>query len=146
MYKRTIFIIVLSFCFFNTQCDEDDIVIDNGIICDQDVMVDEDLYNNLDSNNFLFNNIEIIDDCLTIEFAASGCDGNTWEFGLVDSAAIAESLPEQRYLKFQLINEELCLAVFTKSVSFNLRPLQIEGSNEIILNIEGFEEGITYSY
>ncbi|GAA4893280.1 hypothetical protein GCM10023311_17220 [Flaviramulus aquimarinus] len=128
------------------QC-EDDINIDSpNQICDETILVDQDLYDSLTASDFTFINAKIIDDCLTIEIGASGCDGNTWGFNLVDSGAVAESSPEQRYLKFQLINEEDCLAYFERTMSFNLIPLQVNGSREIILHIEDLETLLYYKY
>lgn len=145
MIKKTFFLFSVMLCFLNMQCDEDDISIDLEL-CDQAVVIDENAYNNLESAHFTFFDTKIIDNCLSIEITSSGCSGDSWEFKLVDSGAVAESSPEQRYLKFQLINEELCDAVFNKTVSFDLTPIQISGSNEIILNIEGLESSLNYSY
>jgi hypothetical protein len=144
LIKKLLLLVVLAFCSINMQCDEDDAVYSGN--CDQVVIIDEDFYNSLSSENFTFIDAEIIDDCLSITIGASGCDGNSWNFNLIDSGAIAESSPEQRYLKFQLENNEDCLAVFERSVSFDLNPIQIEGSHEIILNIEGLEPTLNYKY
>ena len=59
---------------------------------------------------------------------------------------IAESFPPQRYLKLNLYNNEVCLAVFTKEESFDLTALRVEGTNEVLLNFEGFEESVLYTY
>lgn len=146
MIKKTFFAMIVILCFVNMQCEEEDMASSRDSVCDQTTLVNEAMYNNLVSANFMFVNAEIANDCLTIEISASGCDGNSWEFKLVDSGAIAESSPEQRYLKFQLINEEDCLAVFKRTVSFNLVPLQINGSHEIILHLEGLESSLNYKY
>lgn len=100
----------------------------------------------MESDSFSIENAEIIDDCLSLRIGASGCDGSSWHFDLVDSGAVVESFPEQRFLKLQLINNEACLAVIGRTVSFNLSSLQIEGSHEIILQIEGFGASIAYNY
>lgn len=143
-FKKIVFILLTAFCFMNTQCDEDDDYYFGN--CDDVVIVDEGLYNSLSSENFTFIDAEIIDDCLSITIGASGCNGNSWSFSLVASEAIAESFPEQRYLKFQLDNKEECLAVFERTITFDLTPIQIEGSQEIILNIEGLESSLNYKY
>ena len=132
--RKIFFAISVVLCFLNMKWAEDDA---NDFVetCDEITIVDKDLYADLDSANFTFVNAEITNDCLNIEIGASGCDGNTWRFSLVDSGDIAESSPEQRFLKFQLINEELCLAFFKRIVSFDLKPLRINGSNEVIFNI-----------
>lgn len=142
--KRLFFVLSFSLCFLNTTCDDDDLVITD---CDQTTVISENLYNSLESANFTIIDAYIIDDCLTIEIGASGCDGNTWEFNLVDSGAVAESLPEQRYLKFQLINTELCDAYFEKTIAFDVTPLRIDnGVDKVILHIEGLESSLSYSY
>ena len=144
---KTIFLVIpLALCFINMQCDDNDDINRSSGICDETTIINHDLYENLNSANFTFIEEEITNDCLHIEIGASGCDGNTWGFNLVDSGAVAESSPEQRYLKFQLINEELCLAFFERTVSFDLTPLQIDGSHEIILHIEGLESSLHYTY
>lgn len=144
MIKKVLFIMSVILCFMNMQCEGDDQP--TSEVCDETTIINEAIYNDLVSAYFTFVNAEIADNCLTIEISASGCDGNSWGFNLVDSGAVAESSPEQRYLKFQLINEEACLAVFNKTVSFDLTPLQISGSNEIILHLEGLEGSLNYTY
>ncbi len=142
--KKIVFLASIVLCFMNMQCDDDERP--SIFVCDQATIVDKEAYDNLDSAHFTFVNAEISDNCLTIEISASGCDGNSWEFNLMDSGAVAESSPEQRYLKFQLINNEACLAVFKRIVSFDLTPLQVDGSNEIILHLEGLESSLNYKY
>ena len=129
--------------FMNTQCDEDDI---QSSPCDQMVVIDDGFFNSAVSSEFMFQSAEIIENCLNVSISASGCDSSTWSMVLVDSGAVAESLPEQRFLKFVFTNNEVCLAVFSQERSFDISNLQVEGSNEIILNIEGFPESITYQY
>ncbi|TGV02497.1 hypothetical protein [Flavivirga rizhaonensis] len=146
MLKKILFVVSVMCCFLSIQCKDDDDIKPTIDICDQKTVINKNIYNNLVSADFNFVRTEITDNCLTIEISASGCDGNSWEFNLVDSGAVAESSPEQRYLKFQLINEEACLAIFKKTVSFDLTSLQINGSNEIILRLEGLEPSLRYKY
>ena len=145
LFKKMSLAIGIMFCSMNVLCEKesDDT---NDIFCDETTIISEALFNDLDSASFTFIDAEIINNCLNIEIEASGCDANTWVFQLVDSGAIAESLPEQRFLKCQLINEEACLASFQRITSFDLTPIQIEGSHELVLNIEGLESSLTYKY
>jgi hypothetical protein len=46
----------------------------------------------------------------------------------------------------ELINDEACLAFFQKTVSFDLTPFQIDGQSDLPLNINGWNEQITYEY
>tara|TARA_B100000809_G_C15073310_1_gene506898 strand:+ start:472 stop:912 length:441 start_codon:yes stop_codon:yes gene_type:complete len=141
-------IITMCFCFalllMNTQCDEDDQ--NNLAPCDQSVVVDSGFYDSAASNIYELNSAEVIDNCLIVNISASGCDGDSWSMVVVDSGNIAESSPEQRYLRFVLTNDEVCLAYVSQERSFDLRPIQVDGSNEIILNIEDFSESLTYTY
>lgn len=144
LIKKVVLFFSISLCLLNMQCD-DDIIVDD-FPCEFSTVVNESEYANLVSDEFTFVEANIDLDCLFIKISASGCDGNSWQFNLVDSGAVAESSPEQRFLKFALENNELCLAVFERTVSFDLKPLQIENSNEIILNIEGLESSLNYKY
>lgn len=109
------------------------------------VIIDENIYENVNAHPFFWVNASIDDDCLDIEISAAGCDGSTWQAALIDSGAIAESLPEQRYLKFRFINEELCTAQFTQIFHFDLVPLRTS-NDEVLLNLDGWEEALLYSY
>ena len=139
---------IACICFplllMNTQCDEDDDMQVSD--CGQAVIIDVAFFESAVSGDYELVNVDINDDCLTIEVSASGCGGETWSMVLVDSGAIAESLPVERYLKFVFTNEETCLAVFNQSRVFNLTTLRLDGTNEVILNIEGFPDVINYMY
>ena len=57
-----------------------------------------------------------------------------------------ESFPVQRNITLILVNQEACLAIFTKKVSFDLTDLQVEGEDEITFNLEDYEDSISYTY
>ncbi len=65
---------------------------------------------------------------------------------LISSTSILESFPVQRLVKVELDNEDACLAVFQKTVSFDLAPFQVDGQNQVILNNDGWDQPITYQY
>ncbi len=112
--------------------------------CDEDVILSEARYENDSSDSFSITNMRISGDCLFITISSGGCDGSTWEVNLIDSEAIAESYPCQRFLKLTLKNEEECDAVPSREISFNIEDLQLDDYNTVILNISG--ESITYEY
>ena len=118
--------------------------IDNNL-CNQAILIDSNAYSNTTSNNFFINSIEIIDNCLIINYGASGCDGNSWQEKLIDSELILESSPPQRNLAFSLENFELCTAYFTKEVSFDISSLQV-GGQSVFLNIENGENDFKVLY
>ncbi|WP_439152846.1 hypothetical protein [Winogradskyella sp.] len=143
--KQFFKVLFCALLVLNMQCDEDD-VIPLSDICDELIVTSNTEYENLESDFYSLDSAEIIDDCLVIAVSASGCDGNSWLFTLVDSGDIAESMPPQRNLKFGLTNNEACLAVFSREMSFDLRSLQIEGVDSVILNIEDFSTPLEYNY
>ena len=148
--KMLLWCITILFCFTNTQCDEDDLIINDDLshilVCSESVIVNDAIYNEDDSDAFVIESAFIEDDCITIVVSASGCDSNSWDFDLIASTEVAESNPIQRFLKLKFINTEACLAYFTKEFSFNLTSVQIDNENQIRLNLQNYEGEIVYSY
>lgn len=142
--KICIAFLCFPFLLMNTQCDDDDDIQNDN--CGQSVIIDNTFFESAVSGDYMLVGFDLNDDCLTIEVSASGCDGESWSMVLVDSGIVAESSPEQRNLKFVFTNEEACLAVFNQNRSFDISALQVDGSNEVILNIEGFPDVINYMY
>jgi hypothetical protein len=112
--------------------------------CDQDVIVSATEYENAPNDSFSIDDMQIEDNCLKIKFCASGCNGSTWIVKLIDSGVIAESNPCQRILRLSLDNKELCDALITRELSFNIEDLQIHGDNRVQLNVSG--HWILYEY
>ena len=63
---------------------------------------------------------------------------------MIDLGVVAESYPCQRTLRLSLDNKEICLAVPTKEIFFNIEDLQIYGDDKVILHVSG--EDIIYEY
>ncbi|MEY8848116.1 hypothetical protein AB9K26_04840 [Psychroserpens sp. XS_ASV72] len=141
--RNLMFLVCMPLLLMNTQCDDDDMQVSN---CGQPAVIDSAFFDNAVSAEFNLVDFDLNDDCLTVEIGASGCDGSTWSLVLVDSGAVAESSPEQRFLKLVFTNDESCLAVFTQTRVFNLSNLRVEGSNQIVLHIEGLPESLDYMY
>lgn len=142
---KTLFVCMCcTLLLMNTQCDEDDDFQVSS--CGQPVIIDDAFFETAESSDYVLVDSSITNDCLTVEISASGCDGESWSMVLVDSGNVAESSPEQRYLKFVFTNNEACLAVFSQVREFNLSTLRVDGSTEVVLNIEGFPEPLLYSY
>ncbi len=112
----------------------------------QEVYINNRAFDQVSSADFNISAISIVGNTLTVEYSASGCDGNTWELRLIDRETIAESLPPQRTMKFVLYNPELCQTVITAEKSFDISSLQVDNGKSVLLNIEGFDEIIEYLY
>ncbi len=135
--------------FLIISCDKND---DNPVECsesgncDKCILINNDLYNLTNTDNYTIQNITVNQDCLEIEFGSSGCDGNSWEIDLVDLGAISETAVPQRDLKLRLINIEECEAFITRTISFNLEPLQLVNNEAINLKIADYNSLIRYEY
>jgi|AntDeeMinimDraft_4_1070355.scaffolds.fasta_scaffold10471_2 hypothetical protein len=147
MSLKQLFPLIIILCGF-TACDQSD---DPGDIqktindCDFETIVDANEYENINSDDFELSNIAIQDNCLSLEITASGCDGDSWEIRLIDSQAILESNPEQRNLKIDFTNQEDCRSTVSRTFSFDLNTVQINGNN-VKLNIVNADKSILYDY
>ena len=140
--KKSIFQLVMLFaCFQLLSCAEDDML----PLADSNVLIDRDAYTSATTDDLLINSLEIKGDFLTINFSASGCDGNSWEVRLIDSGALMYSNPPQRNLILSLKNEEGCEAYITKEVMFDISGLKVNG-DKVWLNITNSDKEILYTY
>ena len=146
-FFRPIILLLIFFLSLNTQCNEDDEPMVYNPDCNaENLIIDVIEYENAQSDFYTITGVSFDEDCLMVSFSASGCSGETWELELIDSEAVLESLPPQRNLKLVLTNSEACLAVFEQTKTFDLRNLRLEGVDEIILNVEGLPEPLSYNY
>ena len=132
---------MLFTCFQLLSCSEDDML----PFADSNVLIDRNAYTSATTDDLLINSLEIKGDFLTINFSASGCDGNSWEVKLIDSGALMYSNPPQRNLILSLKNEEGCEAYITKEVVFDISKLKVIG-DRVWLNITNSDHGVLYAY
>ena len=107
---------------------------DGPINMDQEVIISQSLYNQTNTDSYTM--------ILTIQ--SSGCDGSDWVIKLIDSGAIAESYPVQRFGKIALENEELCDAIVSREYSIDISSLRVE--DQLYLNLEGWEGQLHYKF
>jgi hypothetical protein len=145
---KKIFVLTALFGVLFASCSkDDDDNLPNEIICDSiaEILAEED-FNGINTTNYVVSNVQLNGDCLEVTIGSSGCDPEPWEMNLYSVNAFYNIFPLERYVKIELINNQECLAVFDKTVSFDLTPFQLEGQNELPLNIEGWDEQIIYEY
>jgi hypothetical protein len=140
--KKITFIISISILLFGCPGPDDDF---NIIPCDKPTIISAEEFNNAPNDEVQINSLEILENCLTVNFSASGCDGNTWIVELYDADEVLETEPLQRRLRFSLQNNELCEAYITKEISFNIINLQVN-ANQVLLNITNSDDQILYEY
>ena len=140
---------------FNYEFDGKRLILSNGLYifdlelvgpggCDKNVIVSATEFENAPNDHVSIIDMKIEGNCLKIKFSASGCDGNSWIVKLVAMGNRDKLNPIQTTLRLSLDNKELCDAVITKEMSFNIEDLQIIGDNRLILNISG--KSILYEY
>jgi hypothetical protein len=141
--KHLVVLFVLTPILWAMQCNK--VAVEPNPSCPVQVIISEDRFRNAPSDELTIKKAEIISDCLIIEFTAGGCDGSNWELNLYDANAIKESYPVQRDLRLSLKNTENCKALISQSVSFDLRPLQLE-YDKILLNLTNSGDQLLYEY
>ena len=145
---KKIFTLLVLFGMLFISCSDDDNNTGNVSQCDlTSQIIENEVFQDIETYNYQINNVVLNQNCLEITLTSSGCDGNTWEMNLYSTDNFYDPIyPLQRAVKLELINNEICLAIIQKTISFDLTPLQIEEQNEVPLNIEGWEEQIIYQY
>ena len=123
----------------------DNSTIENNCDFTSEIILEED-FNAINTSNYGIIEVELNGDCLGITFGSSGCGTDLWEENLYSTDTFYNVFPLQRDVKMELINDETCLAFFQKTVSFDLTPFQIDGQSDLPLNINGWNEQITYGY
>ncbi len=136
-------------CLFISCDSDDDNNNDTNLVtydCDQEVVISNEQFQNATTSDVGFVDYSFVDGCLELSYSSSGCDGSTWTVELIDSGNVMESAPPQRNIRMVLDNQEACLAVIGKETSFDISSLRVEGSDEVILHLENFDEDILYEY
>lgn len=138
--------VIIGTLFTSCSSDDDNNPV-NAIICDSAAeIITEEKFNGLTTSAYKVTDIQLNGDCLEVTLSASGCDPEAWEMNLYSTDAFYTVYPLQRAVKIELVNHQLCLAVFQKTVSFDLTPFQIDVQNELPLNIEQWDQQILYEY
>ena len=115
-------------------------------LCDELTIVSQSEFDNAPNDFVTIVSTQLIGDCLTIEYASSGCDGESWVVLLIDSGQVAESFPVQKTLRLSLDNKEVCDANIGQTKTFDLTPIQVNNENQILINLNGFDSKILYEY
>ena len=111
--KKLLILLVITIFMFNGCTDEETCDCVPPPECDKAVIVDGNKYDNAPDDDLNITDAKIVNDCLTITFGSSGCDGSSWQLALYDAGVIMESYPPQRNIRLSLKNEELCDAYFS---------------------------------
>ena len=125
---------------------EDDSGSINLLDCNINTTVSSLAYQNSTSDPVAISFHAITENCLALDYTASGCDGSFWEVELIASEDILEANQPKRNLKFILTNQEVCTAVIQQEITFDITNLQVANNNSVLLSIDGITEPILYEY
>lgn len=137
------FFLILTILFLSCKKNDDDT---SGSDCDQATIISAEQFENGPNAPLTIIEMSIEEDCLRVKFSASGCSGESWVIELIDKGVVLEASPPIRLLRVSLLNNEACLAVFTRELTFDLTQLQLPETNEIFLNIANSDAQILYMY
>lgn len=134
-------LLILPSLLFLISCSEED----PTFTCDELAIISDSDLDTAPRDAVVIQSLEIEEHCLKIRFSASGCDGDSWQVRLVGSELVMESLPPQRSMLLSLDNDELCEAVITREMTFDITPTQAD-SHSIWLNFIDTDHRILYEY
>jgi len=145
--KVNTYILVLLFICISCSSDDDNNceVIQQNCDAFAEVLPDDE-FDALTTTGFGITEVSLDEDCLIVTIGDSGCNPDNWDMSLYSTNAFNTGSPTVRAVKVDLINNEACLAVFEKTMSFDLLPFQLENQNEIMLAIDGWAAQISYQY
>lgn len=141
--KRSLACLTILLAILITACNKDH---DEKDACGPAIKNDAALYDTIRSDNHTILDAVVDGDCLQITFSAAGCDGKSWKTSMVAATTVTDPLPLSKSLKLGLENDELCMAVITRTISFDLSLLKIWGTGEIALVLPGWNGELRYSY
>ena len=113
--------------------------------CDTAVIISPNMFTDAPGESLTINSVEIIEDCLLLNYSAGGCSGNDWKITLIDAGVVLESDPPKRRLRVSFENPELCEAYITKEKTFDISGLQIEGG-QVQFTLMNNGQEIIYTY
>ena len=140
--KNLIFIGLLGLLVVgNSSCNEDEPTPE----CGDYAVVSQVRYNSAPDDDFTFDAVTLEGNCLSITIQyGGGCEEVNTE--LIDEGSINYSNTIGRNIRLSLHDTDNCEALVTTTLKFDLTPLQVEGENQIILNMKDWNGGLVYDY
>lgn len=142
-FVKKIFLLV-SILILSCNSDDDTNPIESN--CESQAIIDLVTFQLIQTGNYGINSVIINENCIEIKISSSGCDPNNWTMNFKTVPSTTAVSPHLFHAKVELINNEECLAVYEKTRSFDLTPLQIQGQNSIQLQIQGWNTPVIYNY
>lgn len=135
-------LLISSICLLFIGCHEDDPAL---ISNNEQVIISDSEMDSAPRDALEIQSLSIDGDRLTIRFSASGCDGDSWKVRLIGSEFVLEPIPPIRAMLLSLENNELCEAVITREMTFDISPTQTN-SPSTWLSFVDTDHRILYEY
>ena len=134
-------VLMLSGCFVCLSCTSND---DINLKCEP-VTINEASFTNAHADDFDFVDIGVNGDCMEITIRYGGGCG-TIQPKLIDAGIVMYSNPPQRNIKLAFQDNDPCEAVMSKILYYDIRPIRVDGTSTIHLNVVGWPEPVLYEY
>lgn len=139
--SKTVIFFAITFIALLIACKDDEALPTS----ENKILIGNTIFKNYPNDPLIISAATINGDSLQITFGASCCDGKNWTVQLVGSGDVLYSSPPQRSIRLSLKNYEICAAVCSKTLKFDLIPTRVNG-NQIILNLDGWDQPLIYKY
>jgi hypothetical protein len=136
-YVEIVLIVIVSFQF---SCSEEDEI----IRCDARPSISESMFGT-SSAPVTITGASILTNCLEIRFSYTGCT-DVATYDLVASEVISDTFPPSRAVRIVLFDEGSCSITQTQTYRVDLTILQVENTNRLNLELEGWGEPLVYGY
>ncbi len=143
---KNMFFTLFALLMFSCTRQSRNYIVTNPGDCENGITISAHQYSKTSADAFRITKAAIIGDCLEITIVASGCSGRSWNAALITNGAVAESFPQQMFLKILFKNNEDCEAMHTRTFSYNLKPIRVHGAIKLALNLQGYDGALLYEY
>jgi hypothetical protein len=143
---KKMFIGVCALLFiYSCNNDDNDDNEDNNMQCDFETIIDLDVYEIASPSTYSIINAEVNENCLEITIGASGCDSENWEVKLASDYPLVAGDVGGVNISLKLTNNEVCLAYFETTYSFDLSEL-LQGLTSLNLSLEGWSGSLVATH
>lgn len=127
------------------NCEGDKVDRDSDNASSGKIIVSNSGYSDVSNDDFQFTKVEIDGDSIRLSIRYGGGCGDI-DVKLFDAGVIMESLPIQRNIRLSFKDDDFCKALITKTISFDLSPIQVSDYDQIILNLSDWSPSLLYEY
>lgn len=115
------------------------------VVPDSDMLLSDSAYANVSTDPFSIISATIDGDSLAVKLRFGGGCGSV-EAKLYASSSVMESFPVQRNIKISFTDNDWCKASITRTFSFNIKPVRVDGNDQVMLRLEDWDTSLSYTY